>query len=83
MPTKFVRTKEVAHVHVCKDVPPVYLRKKNKNPIPDSSKQKYQKIVIKVPDEYAFALMEMYNKNGLQAAIMKHIRSTVNPIDLG
>jgi hypothetical protein len=83
MATLFVRTDDVvAHAHVCRDIPPKYVRskKKEKLSIPASSKAKYQKIVLKIPDEIAFALIEIHG-GGLQHAIMKHLKSTVNPIN--
>ena len=81
--TRFVRVKEASHAHVCKDVLPKYQRGNKKiAPVPVSSKDAYQKIVLRIPDEYAFALMEMYEGKGLQGAIMKHLRKTVTPINL-
>ena len=81
---KFIRKHEGLGAHICKDVPPKQVRGKKKElrPVPDSSKNRYQKTVLKIPDEYAFALQEMYSGKGLQGAIMEHIRSTVTPVKL-
>lgn len=81
MTIRFVRAKEAPLAKVCRGVPPVYIRKKGQAKIPDSSKRKYQKIVLVIPDEYAFALMEMYGNVGLQKAIMKLIKSNVVPME--
>lgn len=78
----FVKTKHVAHAQVCRDIKSKVKNKSSNNPVPDSSKHQYQKIVLRIPDEYAFALMEMYGK-GLQGSIMRHIKSTVNPLGDG
>lgn len=77
MTANFIKTKHVARAKVCRDIKPK--TDKANNPVPDSSKKQYQKTVLRIPDEYAFALMEMYGK-GLQGSIMKHIRETV-PIE--
>jgi hypothetical protein len=80
MPTNFVKVEELLHSKVCKDIPPKYIRKTNvQAKVPTSSKAKYQKIVLRIPDKYAFALMEMYGR-GLQGAIMKHIKNTIIPM---
>jgi len=81
MEPRFARKSDGLNAHVCKDVTPKYKRKPVKLALPDSSKSKYQKIVLRIPDEYAFSLLEMYGK-GLQGSIMKHIRSTVVPVEL-
>jgi hypothetical protein len=75
----FVRVKEVSQAHVCRDVPPEYARKKKRETVPDSSVRKYQKIVLVIPDEYAFALTDMYEGRGLQYAIMHLIKEHVIP----
>lgn len=80
MSREFARRKDGLNAKVCKDVPPKYIRKHPKRYRPIQVVN-YQKIVIKIPDEYAFALTEMYKK-GLQGAIMEHLRKTVNPVDL-
>lgn len=76
---KFARRSDGLHAEMCKEI-----RKPTKKPtdkiLPLSSVHRYQKITLKIPDEYAFALMEMYSGQGLQYAIMHHIKKTITPI---
>jgi hypothetical protein len=74
---KFVKKSAGLHANVCKEIrrPP-----KINNPIPVSSQSKVHKIAFSIPDEYSFALMEMYGGVGLQKALMQHIKKTVKPI---
>lgn len=74
---KFARKSDGLHAQVCKKVvrPP-----KVNNPIPISASKKVHKISFCIPDEYAFALMEMYGGVGLQKALMQHIKKTVEPV---
>jgi hypothetical protein len=75
---KFVRKSDGLHADVCKDIKkPI---NKVNNILPDSSVHHYHKIVLVVPDEYAFALMDMYGK-GLQHAIMQLIKTHVKPLE--
>lgn len=76
---KFVRKSTGLHADVCKDIKQDV--PKANNPVPVSSKDKCHKISFRIPDEYAFALMEMYG-GGLQKALMQHIKKTVIPVNL-
>ena len=80
MASKFARRSDGLNAKVCKDIKPSV--PKSNNPVPDSSSKKYQKIVLRIPDEFAFALLEMYEGKGLQYAIMHHIKATVTPLNL-
>lgn len=77
---KFARRSDGLHAEMCKEI-----RKPTKKPVnkilPDSSVHCYQKITLKIPDEYAFALLAMYKGQGLQYAIMHHIRKTITPVN--
>jgi len=75
---KFVRKSDGLHAKICKEIrKPI---NKINNILPDSSVHQYHKIVLVVPDEYAFALMDMYGK-GLQHAIMQLIKTHVKPLE--
>ena len=75
---KFVRKSDGLHADVCKDIKkPI---NKVNNILPDSSVHHYHQTKLKIPDEYAFALMEMYGK-GLQHAIMQLIKAHVKPLE--
>lgn len=78
--TKFVRTKEAVSARVCKTVKPKH--SKVNNPIPDSSQYKYIKIVLRIPDEYAYALEDAHKGKGLQYAIMHLIKEHVTPVSI-
>jgi hypothetical protein len=74
---KFARRSDGLHSHICKKIvrPP-----KINNPVPVSSQIKVHKIAFSIPDEYAFALIEMYGGVGLQKALMQHIKKTIVPV---
>lgn len=78
---KFVRKREGLHAQVHMNIVPKYKRKHKKDIIPDSCQHTYQKITLKVPDEYAFALLNMCEGHGLQYAIMHLIRKHVKPLE--
>lgn len=78
---KFVRKREGLHAQVHMNIKPKYKIRNKKDIIPDSSQHTYHKVTLKIPDEYAFALMGMCNGRGLQYAVMDLIRRHVTPLE--
>lgn len=81
MSKEFVRKKYVLPAEVCRDVPPKSMRKKSKDYMPKKVIN-YQFVRLKVPEEYVFALQDMYPDKGLQAAVMLLIKAHVEPVQV-
>lgn len=79
--SKFAKKSDGLHALVCKDVKQNPNKRQKGQIAPDSSMKKYQKVYLKIPDEYAFALMDKYGK-GLQYCVMQVIKENINIADL-